>query len=86
MNTRIKRPPSVWLTQTLLIIFALLWVGILVLNLVRLVGTDSEGQSILRVAMGFSVSLFFVLLLLGAFLGLAKERFMASGLGSFHWS
>ena len=81
MNSQIKRPPSVWLTQTLFIIFALLWLGILILNLVPLLGGISEDESILRVAIGFSVILAFVLFLLVAFWGLARRKRFGKWLG-----
>lgn len=81
MNSGIKRPPSVWLTQTLLMIFALLWLGILVLNLVTLPGRIAEVESILRVGIGFSIILCFVLLLLISFWGLAKRKMYGKWLG-----
>ena len=81
MNSGIKRPPSVWLTQTLLIIFALLWLGILVLNLVTLPGSVPEVESILRVVIGFSIILLFVSLFLVAFWGLARRKKYGKWLG-----
>lgn len=76
-----KRPPTVWLTQTLLIIFALLWLGVLLLNLVRLSGKVGGGSSIVRAAIGFVIILSFVLLLLAAFWGLAKRKVYGKWLG-----
>jgi hypothetical protein len=76
-----KRPPTVWLTQTLLIIFALLWLGVLLLNLLRLPGKVGEGSSMVRAAIGFAIILSFVLLLLAAFWGLAKRRVYGKWLG-----
>ena len=81
MITRINRPASVWLTQILLIIFALLWLGIIVLNLATLVSRGSEGSSVLRGAIALSVIFCFVLLLLISSWGLAKRRIYGKWLG-----
>jgi hypothetical protein len=72
MEGKINRPPTVWLTQTLLIILALLWLGIIALNLSRLPGRIGGGTSILRWVVGFSLIFCFVLLLLISFWGLVK--------------
>ena len=76
-----KRPPSVWLTQILLVVFAVLWLGILMLNLVRLPGRFSDIDSIFRVAIVSSVILAFVLFLLIAFWGLARRKRSGKWLG-----
>jgi hypothetical protein len=81
VNNKIKRPASVWLTQILLIIFALLQLGIIVLNLVTLRGRIGEGPSILRVAVVFSIIFCFVLLHLVSFWGLVKRRMYGKWLG-----
>lgn len=76
-----KRPPSVWLTQILLVVFAVLWLGILILNLVRLLGRFSDIDSIFRVAIVSTVILVFVLFLLIAFWGLARRKRFGKWLG-----
>lgn len=69
-----RRPLTVWLTQILLIIFALLWIGVLFLNLMMLPGRLGRGATIVGAAVGGSIILSFVLLLLVAFWGLAKRK------------
>jgi apolipoprotein N-acyltransferase len=75
MNTKIKRPPAVWLTQSLLIIFAMLWLFVFVFQLVRMLRNGlSEGVSIVRPLIGFPIILGFACLLLLAFWGMAKRK------------
>ena len=81
MDSKINRPPSIWLTQTLLIIFALMWLGIIALNLARLPGRIGENISILRMVIGFSMMFCFVLLLLISFWGLVKRKLYGKWLG-----
>ena len=81
MDSKIKRPPSVWLTQMLLLIFALLWLGIIALNLARLPGRIGGGASILRMVIGFSTIFCFILLLLISFWGLVKRKLYGRWLG-----
>ena len=81
MDSKINRPPSIWLTQTLLIIFALLWLGIIALNLARLPARIAEDVSILRMVIGFSMMFCFVLLLLISFWGLVKRKLYGKWLG-----
>jgi hypothetical protein len=80
MNDRIKRPPTVWLAQALLIIFALLGTTSLALNLATLVEGDGS-VSPTRATIGLSVILGFVLLLLAACWGLAKAKVYGRWLG-----
>ena len=77
---KIKRPPTVWLTQTLLIIFALVWLSSIVLNFALLI-RSGESISPVRTAIGLSIILGFVLLLLIAFWGLAKRKMYGRWLG-----
>lgn len=76
-----KRPPAVWLTQTLLLIFALLWLGVLLLNLVMLPGRVGRGGSIIGAMVGVAIIFSFVLLLVIAFWGLAKRKMFGRWLG-----
>jgi cytochrome bd-type quinol oxidase subunit 2 len=76
-----RQTPSVWLTQILLIIFALLCLGIIVLNLVTLPSRIAEGASILRFVIVFSIIFCFVFVLLIAFWGLLKRKKYGRWLG-----
>ena len=80
MDNNIKRPPTIWLTQILLMIFALLWISSLTINLV---GVARSGSSLspLRVVLGVSVLSGFVVLLLVAFWGLTKRKPYGKWLG-----
>ena len=81
MRSMMKRPLTVWLTQTLLIIFAALCLIALLLNLMMLPGGVGRSVSIVRAAVGASITLGFVLLLLAAFWGLAKRKMYGKWLG-----
>lgn len=81
LRSMMKRPPTVWLTQTLLIIFAVLCLIALVLNLMMLPGRVGQGTPIVGAAVGVSIILSFVLLLLAAFWGLAKRKMYGKRLG-----
>ena len=81
MNSKTKRPPSVWLTQILLMIFALLWLAIVALNLARLPSAVAGGAPILRPVIVFSIIICFVSLLLISFWGLLKRRMYGKWLG-----
>jgi hypothetical protein len=81
MNTKIKRPLSIWLTQILLMIFALLWLSIVVLNLARLPSQISAGTSVLRPAIVLPIIICFVLVLLISFWGLMKRKLYGKRLG-----
>lgn len=66
MENKIKRPPSVWITQILLLIFALIFL----LPLVLLV----FGGPLLVILIGLVIDLGIVALCLVAFWGLVKRR------------
>src|SRR5215207_589893 len=74
MNNKVSRPPTVWLTQTLLVLFSLLMLGVTVLNLVMLAARARGGAPVLALLVGFIIPLGFMLLLLVAFWGLAKRK------------
>jgi len=82
MTNKLNRPATVWLTQALLLIFALLWSASLLINLL-LVARDGTAASPARVAVGVSALACFVLLLLIAFRGLAQRRLYGKWLGVF---
>lgn len=85
MRDRIKRPPAVWLTQSLLVVFALLWLCVLLLNLTMLLSRMRAGEDVRLVGavIGFSIILGFALLLLIAFWGLTKRKMYGRWLGIF---
>lgn len=80
MTNKIKRPPTVWLTQTLLMIFALIWLFSLVINLVMLARSGAIASTT-RIVVGVSILAGFVLLLVIAFWGLARRRLYGKWLG-----
>jgi hypothetical protein len=83
MIDRNKRPPTVWLTQSLLIIFALLLLSVLLLDLTMLLSRMRAGEDLPLVGavIGFLIILGFALLLLIAFWGLAKRKRYGKWLG-----
>jgi len=74
MSDTTKRPPTVWLAQTLLIIFTLLWLGALVINLAKLPSRVVRGASITHVTVLFSTMCGFMVVLLASLWGLAKRK------------
>jgi len=76
-----KRPATIWLTQTLLVLFALLLLSAFLLNLVVLLTHLGDGFSIVHTLMVYAVILSIVLLLAFAFWGLAKRRNYGRWLG-----
>jgi hypothetical protein len=75
-----KRPLTIWLTQCVLVIFALLFLSVFLINLVMLL-SHLEEFSVLRAVVGYSVILGFILLLVVAFCGLARRRMYGRWLG-----
>ncbi len=76
-----RRPPTIWITQALVIIFALLILFALLINVVVLL-THLDGEfSVIRTLIGYSVMLSVVLLLAIAFWGLAKQKNYGRWLG-----
>jgi hypothetical protein len=68
-----KRPLTIWVTQCVLIVFALLFLSVFLMNLVRwLTHLEQEVSAIPTVA-GYSIVLGFIILLIVAFWGLAKR-------------
>ena len=68
-----KRPLTVWLTQSFLIIFALLFLFVFLTNLVMLLSHLDAEFSIIRTIVGYSIILGIIGLLLTAFWGLVKS-------------
>jgi hypothetical protein len=75
-----KRPPTIWITQTLLLIFASIWLLSLAFNLMLLAIKGTQ-QSFARVAIGVSILLAMIVLLLTAVWGLARRRLYGKWLG-----
>ncbi|HKO45892.1 MAG TPA: hypothetical protein VJU84_21625 [Pyrinomonadaceae bacterium] len=76
-----KRPPIIWLTQSLLILFALLLLSAFVLNVVVLLTHWGNELSIVRIMIVYAVWLSIVVLLAVAFWGLAKRKNYGRWLG-----
>jgi hypothetical protein len=81
MNNRIKRPPTVWITQALLLVFALLLLWVFLFNLAVLLSHLGEAVSLVRAAIGYSAMLGIWLLFAIAFWGLAKRKPFGRWLG-----
>ena len=76
-----KRPPTIWLTQSLLMLFALLFLSAFLLNLAVLLTHLGEKFSIVRTLIAYAVMLGMVLVLAVAFWGLAKRKNYGRWLG-----
>jgi hypothetical protein len=68
-----KRPATVWLSQILLLICALIWLSALVLNLLLIAREEIEVSPV-RLLGGVSILGSIVLVLLAAFWGLTRRR------------
>jgi hypothetical protein len=68
-----KRPATVWLSQILLLIFALIWLLSLIINLLLIAREEIEVSPV-RLLAGVSVLGSIVLVLLVAFWGLTRRR------------
>lgn len=80
MNTKLKRPPTVWLAQTLLMIFGLFFIFSLLLNLTIALRRE-EGIPVIAVVMLCAVNLGVVTLFLTSFWGLARRKNYGRWLG-----
>ena len=76
-----KRPPTIWLTQSLLILFALLLLSAFLLNLAVLLTHLADGFSVVRTLIVYAVMLGIVVVLGVAFWGLAKRKMYGRWLG-----
>jgi hypothetical protein len=76
-----KRPPTIWLTQALLIVFGLLLLFAFLINFVVLLTHLGEEFSIVRTLLVYSMMLGVVLLLAIAFWGLARRKNYGRWLG-----
>lgn len=77
----IKRPPTIWLTQSLLALFALMFLSILLFNLINLLRHQGAGFTLSRVVIGNSIIGGMVLLPVVAIWGLAKRKLYGKWLG-----
>jgi hypothetical protein len=80
MSNRVARPGTVWATQGLLLLFALIWFFSLTSSLV-MIARDGSNASPLRILVGVSILGSVVVLFLVAFWGLAKRRIYGKWLG-----
>lgn len=80
MSSKVKRPATVWVTQGLLLLFALIWLFSLTSNLV-MIAKNGANASPLRILVGVSILGSVVVLFLIAFWGLAKRRVYGKWLG-----
>jgi hypothetical protein len=76
-----KRPPTVWLTQSIIVIFVLLFLFILLLNFVSLLRHPDNDLPVVRLIAGYSVIVAFIILLVVAFYGLVKRATYGRWLG-----
>lgn len=76
-----KRPPTVWLTQSLLLVFAVLFLLSLLINLASLLSHLEDEFSFVRIVLVYSVILSIVLVFGIAFWGLARRKMYGRWLG-----
>lgn len=76
-----KRPPTVWLTQSIIIIFALLILSVFLVNLVMVLSHPGQGFSVVRTILVSLIMVGFVILLMVAFYGLVKRATYGRWLG-----
>lgn len=74
MNTRIKRPPTVWLTQIFLILLALIFLLHFLSSLLSLLINPGEEFSISHIVISYLITPGMALLVLIAFYGLVKRK------------
>ncbi len=80
-RNHMKRPPTIWLTQSLLILFALLLLSAFLLNLAVLLTHLADGFSVVRTLIVYALMLGIVVVLGVAFWGLAKRKMYGRWLG-----
>lgn len=76
-----KRPPTVWLTQSLLLVFAVLFLFALLVNVAYLLSHLEHEFSLVRVGLVYSIVLIIVLIFAIAFWGLATRKMYGRWLG-----
>jgi hypothetical protein len=77
----VKRPLVVWITQILLVIFALLLLFTLLINMAMLLTHRSEVSSLFPAFVAFAIMFVIVLLFASSFWGLAKAKAYGRWLG-----
>lgn len=82
MNSKIKRPISIWITQILLIIFTLLFLFAALINSVSLFNNaNAFSFNIFGIVVYFIIALSLILLFIISFWGLAKKKNYGRWLG-----
>jgi hypothetical protein len=81
MKNKVKRPPTVWLTQFLLTLLGLLWLFVILSGIPHIPRRLEEGTSVIRLFSGYAVLSAIVILLAFAFWGLAKRKMYGRWLG-----
>ena len=76
-----NRPPTIWLTQSLLLLFALMFLAVLLVNLAFLLGHPDERFSLIGTVVTYSVTLGLVVLFAFALWGLARRAAYGRWLG-----
>ncbi len=70
----IRRPPAVWLTQILLVVFTLLMLSVLLLDIAMLLTRHEELSLLFPLLVVFAIMFAIVLLFASSFWGLAKAK------------
>jgi hypothetical protein len=76
-----NRPPSIWLTQSLLLLFALVFLSVLLINLAVLLSHPDERFSLIAAVLTYSITLGIVVLFAFAVWGLARKAAYGRWLG-----
>ncbi|HQU92542.1 MAG TPA: hypothetical protein PLK77_09610 [Pyrinomonadaceae bacterium] len=74
MNQKPKRPPSVWISQIILVIYSLIFLGALLMTLFALGNLNTGGGAPTLILLAFLFFGFFIAILATAFWGLLKRR------------
>jgi hypothetical protein len=76
-----KRPPTIWLTQSLLLLFALVLLSVLLINLAVVLRHPDESLSLIGAVLTYSITLGVVVLFAFTFWGLARRTDYGRWLG-----
>lgn len=68
-----NRPPTIWLTQSLLLLFALVFLSVLLVNLAVVLSHPEERPSLIGAVLTYSLTLGLVVLFAFALWGLARK-------------
>ncbi|HKR60654.1 MAG TPA: hypothetical protein VJS64_13115 [Pyrinomonadaceae bacterium] len=80
MTTKVRRPLTVWLTQALLLVFALIWFLSLTINSLMFIVAEPR-PPLWRAIIGFSIVAGIVVVLVAGFWGLTRRRRYGKWLG-----